>query len=131
MNRIKVNGHGAVYLDDVVIGWVNNKGCENENCLKAIQKGDLWHATPSGPGDILPMYHYYWLESAIAVLRARWNDWTGDHKSSCLAVRSRRDLFRDMVRDPHNPYLEGAWFEYFAGGDQESELCDCGLFEQS
>lgn len=126
MPRIRINGHGVVYLDGNIIGSVRNHGCDNEYCLMAVRNGDHWHAIPVE--GTLPVYHYYWLESAIEVLRAAWNDWVGDHQPTCMAVRCRRDLLEDMTKDPGNPYLEGAWVEYFAGGDQESELCDCGRF---
>jgi hypothetical protein len=50
------------------IGWVSYGGCENENCLKHMAKGRMWHAIPRI--GTLNQYHYKTRAEAIAVIKA-------------------------------------------------------------
>ena len=52
----------------IVIGWVNNFGCENPNCYAAVCEGRRWHAIPAGHGVTLPDYHFRDADEAITAL---------------------------------------------------------------
>lgn len=55
-----------------------------------------------------------------------WVVWENEHDPSCPVTAGRIDLLKEMDYET-SPYLLGAVPEYQAGGDQEVELCQCGI----
>lgn len=53
--------------------------------------------------------------------------WVVAHDEGCPVTLARASLLADLADDPENPYLLGAVPEYDEGGDQEVELCECGV----
>jgi hypothetical protein len=52
--------------------------------------------------------------------------WENEHDPSCPVTEQRIDLLKQLDYEA-TPYLLGAVPEYQAGGDQEVELCECGI----
>ena len=55
------------------------------------------------------------------------NLWNTQHSLECEVTKQRANLLAELAQDPDNVYLLGAVPEYDEGGDQEAELCDCGV----
>lgn len=55
-------------------------------------------------------------------------NWKIKHDDDCQVTVDRAGLLAELAADPKNPYLLGALPEYDNGGDQEVELCTCGIW---
>lgn len=122
---IELNTSGAVIRDGHILGWVRSGGCSNLNCLQEIADGRPWHAMPRY-SRAFPQFHYASRAEGIAAIVAV----SGlAHDEGCAVRRGRDSLAQEMRERPTDRYLIGAWPEWF-GGDQESELCDCGQWDR-